>query len=171
MWERCSWEEPLSDSSAKTCGSAETSRGRQMQTNPSQNLSAAWMGPDMFVLGHRAHTCGTLSISPNTHWGNANGDTFRQCQHVEWMSGCVAPCRVQLQFWMNYGKKKKKKLILKRAWQSCGPVVLKQWSYLVGNTNVYSVALFTITKNRQTYKKSKNDKTVDARKNIQALNK
>ncbi len=38
---------------------------------------------------------------------------------------------------------------------TCG---FEQWSYLVRNTNVYSIALFTIAKNRQTYKKSKNDK-------------
>lgn len=31
---------------------------------PVADLSAAWMSPDMFVLGHCAHTCGALSISP-----------------------------------------------------------------------------------------------------------
>lgn len=89
----------------------------------------------------------------------------------EWAAVSLRAARSSSFEWIIEKKKKKKLLILKRAWQSCGPVVLKQWSYLVGNTNVYSVALFTITKNRQTYKKSKNDKTGDARKNIQALNK
>lgn len=44
---------------------AEMEGGRQMKTIA--DLSAAWMSPDMFVLGHCTHTCGALSISACSH--------------------------------------------------------------------------------------------------------
>lgn len=56
--------------------------------------------------------------------------------------------------WIHKKKKTDPEEGLAELW-TCG---FEQWSYLVRNTNVYSIALFTIAKNRQTYKKSKNDK-------------
>lgn len=51
-------------------------------------------------------------------------------------------------------KKKDPDVGLAGLW-TCG---FEQWSYLVRNTNVYSVALFTISKIGKHIKKSKNDK-------------
>lgn len=52
-------------------------------------------------------------------------------------------------------KKKDPEAGLAELW-TCG---FEQWSYLVRNTNVYSVALFTISKiGKHIKKKSKNDK-------------
>lgn len=72
------------------------------------------------------------------------------------MSGCVVPWRAQLSGVLNELKKKKKK---DPEDSEMGLAELRtrgfeEWSYLVRNTNVYSVALFTIEKNRQTYKKN-----------------
>lgn len=49
------------------------------------------------------------------------------------------------------------------AWQEALTCGFERWSYLDENTNVYSVALFTMLKNRQTYKNvSKNEQMADA---------
>lgn len=80
---------------------------------PSPNLSAVWMSPDMFVRGH-AHTCGILSISPDAHWGNTNGDTFSVNMSNEWAAVHGS----------TFEWKKKEREMLNRAWQSCGHEVL-----------------------------------------------
>lgn len=50
-----------------------------------------------------------------------------------------------------------------RVWQEAPARGFERWSYLDENTNVYSVGLFTMLKNRQTYKKvSKNEQMADA---------
>lgn len=79
-------------------------------------------------------------------------------------------CFVNERIHVRKSQRERKKRILDTpnwAWQEALTCGFERWSYLDENTNVYSVALFTMLKNRKTYKNVSKNEQMAVASNVQ----